>query len=870
MKPAQSLAACPRCQRTTLSPFGGSGVCLRCAGTRALAIDLDPSAPAAEEPTGSADAGIPAVSAGGEGTYSPFGSIPERIGPYEIIDEIGRGGMGRIFAARQPRLDRLVALKALALGPASEALEQRFLREIQTVARLRHPHIVAVHDSGRADGFVYFAMDYIEGGDLARRQRDQPLSLRPLVAILEKIVRALAYAHGEGVLHRDLKPSNILLDGDEPRLADFGLAAQLEAGGDLTMVSAVLGTPRYLAPEVVKHGSGAFTPASDLYAIGVILYAALAGRTPFAGATAAELPALLEQVEPPPLRLLAPATPRDVETICLKCLQRDPARRYPEAAALAEDLRRWLAGEPILARPPGAGEKLARFARRHRTALAAATIATGALVTATVISTAWALRATRAERRAATEADKTRAYAEFLEHDILLPASPAAHPDRDLKLRTALDTAAKRIDARFAAQPAVEAALRETLGQTYFSLGEYGEAVRHQTRAYELRRALEGDAPATWRAATRLAASQAAQARYADATATLAPALAAQRRVLGSDHPDTFAALAALARIQHGEDKLGLALATRRDLLARQRRTLGHEHPDTLMTANLLATTLLDLGQFSEAAALLEPTAAASRQVRGPDDPATLEALNNLAGAYWAMGRLDAAEPLFRETIAASRRVLGSTHPDTCAVINNLAFVLRSQGKLVEALATYNEALTGFLASVGPEHHEVMRVYGSLGAIHQQLGQLTEARAFNEKCLATAERVLGEHHAEVASARDTLASVLIAQGEFAAAEPLLRRAIADHQAHDERPMATYTSRSYLGECLTGLGRLTEAEVELLAADAGYRPVAEKLTPTQRRTYIETSNRLAKLYHAWNRPADAQRWRERYTELRTSQ
>lgn len=829
---------------------------MRCAGLRALAVDLEDDPPSV--PPDEAPVTVPAPA----GTYTPFGTIPESIGPYEIIDEIGRGGMGRVFAARQPRLDRLVALKALALGPATEALEQRFLREIQTVARLRHPHIVAIHDSGRADGFVYFAMDYIDGGDLARRLREQRPTARVLAGLLEKIARALAYAHGEGVLHRDLKSSNILLDADEPRLADFGLAAQLESGGDLTMVSAVLGTPHYLAPEVVKSGSAAFTAASDLYAVGVILYEALAGRTPFAGASAAELPALLENAEPPPLRLLAPATPRDVETICLKCLERDPARRYASAAALAEDLRRFLAGEAILAQPPGARERLARFARRHRTALAAASITGVALIAATIVSAAWALRATRAEQRAATETATTRAFAEFLEHDILLQASPTAHPDRDLKLRTVLDAAARRIDARFAGQPAVEAALRETLGETYLSLGEYAEAGKHFGRALALRRQLAPDSAARWRTQGRLAAVLTAETRYPEATELVAPALAAQQRLFGPDHADTMASQATLARIYHGQDKLALALELRRTLFAQQRRLLGPAHRTTLQTATLLASTLLDLGQFTEAVTLLEPTVETSRRELGPDDPDTIEAINDLGGAYWSAGRLAEAEPVFREAVASARRVLGPKHPETATTITNLAYLFRAQGKWPEAAAHYEEALAIYRAALGPDHHDVMRAAGAVAAAYQQLGRLPEARAYNEQCLAIGIRTLGEHHPEVASARDTLASVLIAQHEFAAAEPLLRTAIADHQANDERPMATYTSRSLLGACLTGLSRFEAAEQELRTAHDGLSQVAEKLSPTQKQALHATIERLAQLYATWGRPDAAQHWQER--------
>jgi len=334
--------SCPRCGLVSaLQPESG-GICLSCVGEWALSSE--PGAPAA---------------------------VSERIGDYEIIEELGRGGMGCVYAARQIGLGRIVALKIVFTGLGTRAdLPLRFLREAQTLAQLRHPFIVAVHDYGHAEGRTFLSMDYIEGGDLAHRLRADPLTPIPAAHLAMKIAEALAYTHGMGVLHRDLKPSNILLDGEDPRVSDFGLAAQLEQGGDLTMATTLIGTPHYLAPEVLKRGSAAAGTAADIYSLGIVLFEMLTGRTPFAGASPAEFPGLVATIEPPSPRLLAPAVPRDLETICLKCLERSPERRYASAAALAEDLRLFLDRRPILARPVSALEHFARWCRR-RPALAA-------------------------------------------------------------------------------------------------------------------------------------------------------------------------------------------------------------------------------------------------------------------------------------------------------------------------------------------------------------------------------------------------------------------------------------------------------------------------------------------------------------------
>ncbi len=344
---------CPQCGSAANSPYWSGGVCLRCASARLLGGNS----------SGSGDT----ISSSVPSRPTTIGqdALPERLGPYEILEELGRGGMGRVYAARQVGLGRIVALKVMGDASRNADFELRFLREAQTAARLRHPNLVAVHDFGRADGQLYFSMDYIEGGDLARRLRGRPFAPWEAASLLRKVTLALAHAHAEGVLHRDLKPSNILLDGDEPKLADFGLATQLEAGGDLTAVTGVLGTPHYLAPEALLQGSAALSVASDLYALGVVLFELLTGRTPFAGAAPAALATLVENSEPPSPRLLAPAVPRDLETIVLKCLERDPARRYSSAIALAEDLRRFLDGEPIIARPLSPPDRFLRWCKRR-------------------------------------------------------------------------------------------------------------------------------------------------------------------------------------------------------------------------------------------------------------------------------------------------------------------------------------------------------------------------------------------------------------------------------------------------------------------------------------------------------------------------
>ena len=293
---------------------------------------------------------------------------------YELLGEIARGGMGVVFRAHQPKPGRLVALKVIAAGElASPRMVERFRTEAEAAARLQHPNIVPILEVGHHDGWHFFSMRLIEGGTLADRMRRARFTPEGAARLLVKVARAVHHAHQHGVLHRDLKPTNILLDPQgEPHLTDFGLAKMTEDSRDLTYSAAILGTPAYMAPEQALGQTRDVTVAADVYGLGVVLYEMLAGRPPFA---APSTPALLRMVteEDAPSFRHESATDRDLEVICLKCLEKEPSRRYVSAAELADDLERWMRGEPVLARASTAWERGVKWMRRHpaKAALAA-------------------------------------------------------------------------------------------------------------------------------------------------------------------------------------------------------------------------------------------------------------------------------------------------------------------------------------------------------------------------------------------------------------------------------------------------------------------------------------------------------------------
>ncbi len=357
-------------------------------------------------------------------TLPPADAAPAAGPPeYEVLGTLGRGGMGVVYKARQVRLSRDVALKMVLAGAhATPEDRARFLAEAEAAAALSHPGVVQVYECGVHAGQPYLAMEYCHGGSLADRLRDTPLPPREAAALLAAVADAVQAAHDRGIVHRDLKPANVLLAaGGTPKVSDFGLAKRVEGGAGLTATGAVLGTPSYMAPEQAG-GAKAVGPAADVYALGAVLYECLTGRPPFKAATAVETVLQALHQEPAAVRSLNPQVPADLETICHKCLQKEPHRRYASAAALADDLRRWLDGRPVAARPVGAGERLWRWGRRNPALAAALGALAVALLLGTAVSTAlsiWALRsagiaqgeARRADAAAAQEKERADAEA---------------------------------------------------------------------------------------------------------------------------------------------------------------------------------------------------------------------------------------------------------------------------------------------------------------------------------------------------------------------------------------------------------------------------------------------------------------------------
>jgi eukaryotic-like serine/threonine-protein kinase len=319
--------------------------------------------------TGAYGAAEAATMAPGETPFiiPPLGTKVRYIGDYELLEELGRGGMGVVYKARQSKLNRLVALKMILAGEyAGEREIARFRTEAEAVARLQHPNIVQIFEVGEHDGHPYFSLEFVDGGSLAQKLDGTPLPPQKAARLVETLARAMYAAHQAGIVHRDLKPANVLLTADgTPKITDFGLAKKLDGGAGQTQSGAIMGTPSYMAPEQAGGKSKEIGPAADTYALGAILYELLTGRPPFKASTPLDTVLQVVSDEPVPPRQLQSKTPRDLETICLKCLQKAPGKRYASAEALAEDLRRFQAGEPITARPVGRLERGVKWTKRR-------------------------------------------------------------------------------------------------------------------------------------------------------------------------------------------------------------------------------------------------------------------------------------------------------------------------------------------------------------------------------------------------------------------------------------------------------------------------------------------------------------------------
>lgn len=757
-----------------------------------------------------------------------------RVGAYRITKPIGQGGMAEVFLAVRDddQYQQSVAVKLIRRGMVTSAMLTRFRHERQILASLNHPNIARLLDGGTTgDGLPYFVMEYIDGQPITSYCDERRLSVKQRLRLFRAVCGAVQHAHRNLIVHRDLKPSNILVTEDgAPKLLDFGIAKLLSPSMSATALtlaqtapSVRLMTPHYASPEQVRGEP--VTTATDVYALGAVLYELLTGATPhrFRDGSFTEIERVIceQEIERPSAAVKQPEAPArlrrelkgDLDNIVLMALRKESERRYQSVEQLSEDIRRYLEGRPVQARTDALGYRAGKFIRRHKAGVAAAALFVVLLGGFTVMTSLQAARIAR-------ERDRANLVTEFLV-GLFEVSNPSQARGNEITAREILDKGADRIDRELAGQPETQAAMMNTIGRVYSSLGLYDSARPLLERALEIRRATLGSRHADVADSLQsLAALEAADGKYPEAEVLYREALALRIDLFGTGHVKVGEIRNDLGELLRLEGRLDEAEQMHREALALRRELLGPEHIDVAYSLNNLATVLDDKGDYAAAESFHREALDIKRRTLGPEHPSVANTLNNLALVRANLGDLAGAEALHREALALRRKVLGPMHPDLAVTINNLASTLRDQKKLDEAEQLFREAL------------DMKR------------------------------KLLGPDHPSVAAGLQNLADVLEAREAYDQADPLYVEALAISKkafAPDHWRLAAV--RSSYGSCLTKMGRLKEAESMLLAA---HEALKTALGPDNRRT-VQTAGRLATLYDAMGRPDEAARYRTGVTQ-----
>jgi serine/threonine-protein kinase len=728
-----------------------------------------------------------------------------RIGAWRIGRAIGAGGMATVFAARREdgAYDQQVAIKILRHGLYDPYERERFVRERAILARLEHPHIARLLDGGlTAEGVPWFALEYVDGEAVTAWCDARRLDLDARLALFGDVCAAVAYAQRNLVVHRDLKPSNILVDRDgQLKLLDFGIARLLgdEAGDDATHTAARRLTPAYAAPE--QRDGGALTTATDVYALGVLLHELCTGQRPQwredASLRAAELAPdeHAAQARSTELRALRRRLGGELGLIIAKALRADPAARYANAAELGDELHRLADGKPIRARPDSRAYRFAKFARRHRVALAVGS-AFALAVLAGIAATAWQARAARAQ---AVRADAVRDFVLALFDGI----TPDESKGRIVSARELVDRGAARLGETLAREPAVEAPLASALASAYRQLGAYEQAATYAQRA------VDAATTATARAGALVerGRTRAAQGSYDAAEQDLRDALAASGETAGGDvrlrladvlaergkldealaiASDALArarsggererALAASGGIHFRQGKLDDAAQQLADALALARADHGETHTQTATIEHDLGVVVLQKGDAKAAAALFEQALATRRTLLGPEHPDIADSEFNLGTALRRLGERERAANLIGDALAMQRALLGGKHPAVANSLNSLAILAYEQGDLQTAIARLREALAVASAVYGAGHATTITMRNNLAGMLRVNGQLDAAAIEARGALGDARAALGERHYLTGVAQLGLGSVLADRGDFDAAMTELAQA----------------------------------------------------------------------------------------------
>ena len=830
---------------------------------------------------------------------APAEILPEgtQLGPYRVIRRIGHGGMGAVYLAEREDFKKRVALKVVKRGMDTEEILQRFRSERQILAALDHPNMAQLLDGGMTDeGLPFFVMEYIEGIPIDEYCDRHKLGITDRLKLFRNVCDAVQYAHQNLIVHRDLKPSNILVTNDgQVKLLDFGIAKVLNPNLSAAEVAVTredvrLMTPEYASPEQILGQP--ITTASDVYSLGVILYELLTGHRPYHlradskvdmekailqaeptrpstaitriekfsgdnGQTSAITPQIVSAARGTQTERLRRHLRGDLDNIVMMALRKEPARRYPSAEHLSEDVRRYMNGLPVEAAPDSFGYRAQKFMQRHRYGVLASFLILASLIGG-LGAALWQARIAQEERDIARlEAEKAEQVTEFVV-SVFAVSNPSESRGQSITAQEILDRGAARIDAELSDQPEVQAKLMDVMGRVYQSLGLYRAAGPLLERALAERRALYGDQHREVATSLHnLALWHYVQGEYDAAEALL-------REAQGITLPPSQAHNLLRANIAH---TLGLVLHAEsnydeaeplyQEALGIREGIYGEESREVATSLNNLGRLNQEQGDYDEAERLFRQALQLRRDLLGEDHPETALSLNNLAALLRTMGDLDAAEPLYREALALRRRLLGDEHPSVANSMNSLAMLLRDKGDYSAAGQVLQENLDLLSRNLGEDHIYVAFTLVNIGGVLLREENYEEAATYYQRGLDLLRSKLDPGNPRVASALVGLGQALVGRGQARRALPLLQEALEIRQeklgAEDWR---TGEAQSILGSILLNFRRFDEAEPMVVQ---GYETIVRVRGAEDLETQAALERVIA-LYEAWGNETEANRYR----------
>ncbi|MEM7479837.1 MAG: serine/threonine-protein kinase [Acidobacteriota bacterium] len=833
-----------------------------CGGDTELRSEVQ-SLLAHDEPT---DEGIHRVIRGAlEEARNEEQEVRAAIGPYRILQEIGRGGLSTVFLAERAddQYRMQVAIKLVRRGLDTQDILRRLRRERQILANLNHPNIARLLDGGTTeDGLPYLAMEYVAGEHIDHYCERKKLPLKARLELFRTVAGAVAYAHQNLVIHRDLKPSNLLVTEDgTPKLLDFGIAKLLDPESATTRTFAPthpglrLLTPEYASPEQVRGET--LTTATDIYSLGVLLYRMITGKPPYL--LTSRRPQVVEEIvcrdevpkpsvavrqaeasledpkaitPPEPPERLARHLAGDLDNIVGMALRKEPARRYGSVEQFSRDIERHLTSQPVSARPDTLAYRATKFIGRHKAGVLAAGLIFLALV-AGIAATTWQARVARANL---AEAERQRAQAvrmqDFLE-GLFKVSDPEVAQGKDISARQILDQGAERVGRELQALPAQRADLAAVMGRVYRNLGLYAESEVQLQEALTLRREVPDTDPADLATSlNELAVLYDQTGAFDQAVPLFEEALVLRREVLGEEHPKVAETLNDLGALHYRRGDLETAAPLLTEALALRRRVLGEDHPDLPESLNNLAAIRRDQGDLAAAEDLLLQAWTIRERVLGEDHPVTIDTLSNLGVVYWNHGELDAAAEALETVLDRQPRVLGPDHPALAGSLNNLASVRQAQGRLEEAETLFREALAFSRRTLGPDHPYGPVFLNNLGDLRAEQRDWAGATDFFEQALEIRRRILPAGHWQTSYPLLRLGEVALEQGNSEDAEPLLREAYELRE--NGLPKGAWQTAVAAGSLAVGLA----ARDQMPGAEALYRQAQETLAAADKTAEAE--------------------------------